>query len=101
MWMSFHTDGSFSLDANGALLSEEPWVTGRYRLDGRTLRLVVEGGSGCEAGDAFVWSVGLLPGGRLETRHESDNGGYCRVVPGVWEARPLADTDMWRVSWRP
>jgi hypothetical protein len=101
MWMAFHTDGSFVLDADGALLSDEPWVRGHYWLEGSALTLVVEDGSGCTSGDRFRWSVAMLPSGRLETRHESDNAGSCRVDPGVWRARPLKDTDMWRVSWRP
>ena len=101
MWMAFHTDGSFALDANGALLSDEPWVRGHYALEGNDLTLVVEGGGGCRAGDRFRWWVAVLPGGKLETRHRGDNHGSCRVVPGRWEARPLQDADMWRVSWRP
>jgi len=101
MWMAFHTDGSFVLDADGALLSDEPWVRGHFWLEGTELTLVVEDGTGCTAGDQFRWSVAVLPSGRLQTRHESDNQGSCRVDPGVWRARPLEDADMWRVSWRP
>jgi hypothetical protein len=101
MWMSFHPDGSFALDSDGALLSERPWVSGHFMLDGRDLTLIVEGGEGCRPGDRFRWWVGILPSGRLETRHHGDNHGRCRVDPGVWQSRPAQDSDLWRVSWRP
>jgi hypothetical protein len=101
MWLAFHTDGSFAMDPHGALLSDEPWARGRFVLQDSALTLVVEGGGGCRAGDMFVWRVRLLPNGRLQTRHQGDNNGHCKVIRGVWQARPLEDTDMWRVSWRP
>ncbi len=57
----FGRDGSFVADPEGlALLDVEPGEEGRYSLEDGELRIDVDGGYGCEAGDSATWRPSLI-----------------------------------------
>ncbi len=57
----FERDGSFVADPEGlALLDVERGVEGRYSLEDSELRIDVDGGYECEAGDSSTWRPSLI-----------------------------------------
>lgn len=94
MLLRFGPGSRFAIDPTGSLFSAHPWAHGRYDLEDENLTLTIDGGVDCRAGERLLWTVGILPEGRLHIRHQPDSRGVCDVRATLWIARRLLDADV-------
>lgn len=94
MLLRFGPGSRFAIDPTGSLFTTHPWAHGTYELEDENLTLTIEGGVDCQAGERLLWTVGILPEGRLHIRHQPETRGVCDVRSTLWIARRLLDAEV-------